>query len=178
MVDRALPRRRLAGAEQGRRLRSGGDPGRLFAAGHSSGARLCAALLTTDGLALGRPADLPQAGVCLSGIYELFPVLLSLRSSYVRLTAAEVDALSPLRHMGRIACPVLVGAGGRESPEFKRQADTFAAVLAGMGWSHAQVAMPELNHFEVPNQLNPADTPLSQAVLGIMQAGRTSRDGG
>ncbi len=59
-----------------------------------------------------------------------------------------------------------------------RQAGTFTAVLAGMGWLHAQVVMPELNHFEVPNQLNRADTPLSQAVLEMMQAGRTSQDGG
>ena len=158
--------------------RFGGDPRRLFAAGHSSGAHLCAVLLTTDWLALGQPADLLKGGVCLSGTYELFPVLLSARGGYVRLTAAEADALSPLRHMGRIACPVLVGAGGRESPEFTRQASTFAAVLAGMGRLHAQVVMPELNHFEVPNQLNRADTPLSQAVLGMMLAGRTSQGGG
>lgn len=148
--------------------RFGGDPARLFAAGHSSGAHLCAVLLTTDWPALGRPADLLKGGVCLSGIYELFPVMLSVRSGYVRLSPADVDALSPLRHMGRVSCPVLVGSGGRESPEFKRQADTFAAVLAGMGRLHGRAVMPELDHFQVPNQLNTLDTPLGRAVLGMM----------
>ena len=148
--------------------RFGGDPARLFIAGHSSGAHLCAVLLTTDWPALGQPADLLKGGACLSGMYELYPVLLSVRSSYVRLSPAEVDALSPLRHMSRVACPVLVGNGGRESPEFKRQADTFAAVLAGMGRLQARIVMPDLNHFQVPNQLNDPATPLSRAVLGMM----------
>ncbi len=155
--------------------RFGGDPAQLFVAGHSSGAHLCAVLLTTDWTALGQPPDLLKGGACLSGMYELYPVLLSARSGYVRLAPAEVDALSPLRHMGRVACPVLVGSGGRESPEFKRQADTFAAVLAGMGRLHLRAVMPDLNHFQVPNQLNDAGTPLSRAVLGMM---RTARAGG
>ena len=99
-------------------------------------------------------------------------MLLSVRSGYVRLSPADVDALSPLRHMNRVACPVLVGSGGRESPEFKRQADTFAAVLAGMGRLHSRAVMAELNHFEVPNQLNRADTPLSRAVLDMVLPGR------
>lgn len=152
--------------------RFGGDPAQLFVAGHSSGAHLCAVLLTTDWTALGQPPDLLKGGACLSGMYELHPVLLSARSSYVRLAPAEVDALSPLRHMGRVACPVLVGSGGRESPEFKRQADTFAAVLAGMGRLHGRAVMPDLNHFQVPNQLNDAGTPLSRAVLGMMRPAR------
>ena len=152
--------------------RFGGDPARLFVAGHSSGAHLCAVLLTTDWPALGQPPDLLKGGVCLSGLYELYPVLLSARGSYVHLSPAEVDALSPLRHMGRVACPVLVGNGGRESPEFIRQAGAFAAVLAGMGRLAARAVVPELNHFQVPNQLNDAGTPLSQAVLGMMLAAR------
>lgn len=156
----------------GNAARFGGDPARLFVAGHSSGAHLCAVLLTTDWPALGQPPDMLKGGVCLSGMYELHPVLLSVRSGYVRLSPADVDALSPLRRMGRIACPVLVGSGGRESPEFRRQADTFAAVLAGMGRLHARALMPELNHFQVPNQLNDAGTPLSRAVLGMMLPGR------
>lgn len=47
-----------------------------------------------------------------------------------------------------------------------------------MGRLHAQVVMPELDHFKVPNQLNHADLPLSQAVPGMLLAERTSRNGG
>ena len=149
--------------------RFGGDPGRLFVAGHSSGAHLCAVLLTTDWAVSGEAPGVVRGGLCISGIYELYPVVLSTRSSYVKLSEAEVDALSPLRHMGRLRCPVLVAHGGRESPEFIRQTRVFAGVLAGMGRLEGDVTMPELNHFELPNQLNTADTALSRAALAMMR---------
>ena len=149
--------------------RFGGDPGRLFVAGHSSGGHLCAVLLTTDWAALGAAPGLLRGGLCISGIYELYPVLLSARSSYLKLSAAEVNALSPLRHMDRLRCPVLVAHGGRESPEFIRQANVCAEVLAGMGRLEGGLTMPDLNHFELPNQLNADDTVLSRTALAMMQ---------
>jgi arylformamidase len=69
----------------------------------------------------------------MSGMMELYPVLLSSRSGYVKVSAAEVEALSPMRHLDRIACPVIVVHGDQESPEFKRQASVFAEALSGMG---------------------------------------------
>lgn len=52
------------------------------------------------------------------------------------------------------------------------QADTFTAVLAGMGRLHARAVVLDLNQFQVPNQLNDAGTPLSRAVLGMMPPAR------
>jgi len=152
--------------------RFGGDPGRIFVSGHSSGGHLSAVMLTTDWRALGGPQDLIKGGVVMSGMYELYPVLLSARSSYVKLTSADVVALSPMRQLANLACPVMVVSGDKESPEFQRQATEFAAVLAGMGKLANRFTLFGKNHFEVPEVLNTGATPVSQAVLAMMAAGR------
>ncbi len=144
-------------------VRFGGDAARLFVCGHSSGAHLAAVQLTRPGT-----AGLMRGGICLSGLYELHPALQSVRSAYVTLSGGETGLLSPLRHMGQLSCPVLVANGGRESPEFQRQAEVFSSVLVGMGRLESRVQMPALTHFEVPDQLNHADTPLSQEVLRMV----------
>src|SRR5450830_1292964 len=149
--------------------RFGGDPQRIFVSGHSSGGHLCAVLLTTDWSSLGAPIELIKGGVTMSGMYELYPVLLSARSSYVRVSAGEVAALSPLRHLDRIVCPVIVVNGDRESPEFQRQAAEFASVLAGMGKLRGLFVLPAKNHFEVPGALSDASDVLSRSILEMMK---------
>jgi arylformamidase len=149
--------------------RFGGDPGRIFLGGHSSGAHLCAVLLTTDWTAHGMHSPNIRGGACLSGMYELFPVMKSARGRYVHLTPDEIDQLSPLRHMDCLPCPVLVANGSKESPEFKRQGETFAQVLAGMGLLEARVTVQGLNHFELVNELDRPDTAISRAVLTMMK---------
>ena len=129
-------------------------------------------MLTTDWRALGGPADLIKGGVVMSGMYELYPVLLSARSSYVKLAPADVVALSPLRQLANLACPVMVVSGDKESPEFQRQAATFASVLAGMGKLSSRFTLYNKNHFEVPEVLNMAGSEVSQAVLAIMGTSR------
>ncbi|EJL80909.1 esterase/lipase [Herbaspirillum sp. CF444] len=149
--------------------RFGGDPQRIFVSGHSSGGHLSAVLLTTDWSSFGAPADLIKGGVTMSGMYELYPVLLSARSSYVKVSAGEAAALSPLRHLDKIMCPVMVVNGDKESPEFQRQASEFATVLAGMGKLRGRFVLSGKNHFEVPEALNDAGNVLSKAVLEMMK---------
>jgi arylformamidase len=149
--------------------RFGGDPSRIFVSGHSSGGHLCAVQLTTDWESLGAPADLIKGGVTLSGMYELYPVLLSARSSYVKMSPAEVIALSPLRHLDKLDCSVIVVNGDRESPEFLRQGTEFATVLAGMGRLAGRFILPGKNHFEVPETISDAHADLTVAVLDMMK---------
>ena len=149
--------------------RFGGDPNRIAVSGHSSGGHLTGVMLTTDWTAYGAPADLLKAGLSMSGMYELHPVMLSARSSYVTISPAELAALSAMRHLDHIACRVIVAWGDKESPEFRRQSGTFATVLAGMGRLHARFELPGANHFEVAGVLNDPHTEIARTFLALIK---------
>jgi len=134
--------------------RLGGDPGRIFVSGHSSGAHLAATVVTTDWRAQFRlPPDVVKGALCISGTYDLEPVRRSARNAYVQLDAGMVDRLSPARHADNIACPVVVGTGEHESDELKRQARDFAALAEGRGVPVRLIEGAGLNHFEIINTL-------------------------
>ncbi|HEY1506202.1 MAG TPA: alpha/beta hydrolase [Stellaceae bacterium] len=144
----------------------GGDPERIHVIGHSSGAHLTSVLLTTDWGRLGAPADVLKSGTCVSGMYELRPVLLSARSAYVKLTPEEEDEFSAIRHLDRLACPITVAYGSKESPEFQRQGRTFAAALRDRGAAADELILDGLNHFEGIRSMIEPQSPLARQVLG------------
>ncbi len=146
----------------------GGDAEAITVSGHSSGGHLAAVMLTTDWRRHGLPADAVKAGLCASGMYELEPVLKSARSAYVKLDTDEAAALSPIRHIGQISCPVSVAWGTLESPEFQRQGAEFAAALAEAGKLRGSLALPGLNHFEVAFSLASRDGRLFREVMRLM----------
>lgn len=148
--------------------RFGGDPQQIHLVGHSSGAHLASVLLTTRWADHGLPDKVFKTGSCISGMYDLRPVLLSARSSYVKLSAAQEDDFSALRHLDRLHCPVLVSYGDRESPEFQRHARDFAAAMATAGHPHRLVRLADSNHFEGVASLHDPKSPLSQLLLRHM----------
>ena len=146
----------------------GGDPHRIHIIGHSSGGHLTGVLLTTDWTQFGLPADVLKSGTCVSGMYELRPVLLSARSAYVKLSAEEENQLSAIRHLDRLSCPITVAYGSKESPEFQRQGRTFAAALRAKAWPSEELVLPGLNHFEGIRAMIDPKSLLARAVLGRM----------
>ena len=143
----------------------GGDPAQLHVIGHSSGAHLASVLLTTAWPEHGLPADAIKSGVLVSGMYELEPVLLSARSSYVKLSPAEADEFSAIRHIDRLACPLLIAHGTDESPEFQRHARDFAAAVQRAGKPARLLVAPGCNHFEINAALADRASPVARAVL-------------
>lgn len=146
----------------------GGDPERLHIIGHSSGAHLTGVLLTTDWASLGVPETIFKSGACVSGMYDLRPVLLSARSAYVKLSAAEEDALSSIRHLDRVRCPILVAYGEKESPEFRRQGREFAAALRARQLASEELDLPGCNHFEGIRLMMDPRSILADRVLAQM----------
>ncbi len=82
----------------------GGDPNRLYVGGFSSGAHLCGVALVTDWEKdFGLPADMVKGALCMSGMYDMKPVRLSKRGSYVKFTDEMENAMSAQRHLDRLA---------------------------------------------------------------------------
>ena len=138
----------------------GGDPERVYLAGHSSGAHLASCVLLGDSAVKG--------ALLISGLYDLHAPMLSARSSYLKITAAEEDAASAMRHLGRIRCPVSVAWSPGDSPEFRRQSQVFAAALQGMGKLAAKAETFSPNHFEQPRRLTDPDSELSRMLYALM----------
>jgi arylformamidase len=147
----------------------GGDPGRLYVTGHSSGAHLggCA-LITEWEKDFGLPRDTLKGATLCSGMYDLKPVRLSKRSEYVKFTDAVEEGLSAQRHLDRITCPVTLLHGTLETPEFQRQTREFAAALKAAGKPVKLIVAEHYNHFEIGETLNNPYGPFGSAALEMM----------
>jgi arylformamidase len=151
----------------------GADPRLLYVCGHSSGAHLAGVVLTTDWAGdFGLPADAVRGGVVISGMYDLEPVRLSVRSDYVRFTDAVVEALSPQRHVDRLTCPLVIAYAASESPEFQRQARDFAAAVRNAGKPVELLVAEGYNHFEILETLANPYGFLGRVALRTMKLGR------
>jgi hypothetical protein len=94
----------------------------------------------------GLPLDILKGALLGSGMYDLKPVRLSQRDSYVKFTDAMEQELSAQRHFDRLHTPLILTHGTLETPEFQRQSrDFYAAVKAagkpielrvGQGYNH------------------------------------------
>jgi arylformamidase len=151
----------------------GGDPGQLYVSGTSSGAHLAGVVLTTDWRRdFGLPADIVKGGLCCSGMYDLHPVSLSGRGSYVTFTPAIIEALSSVRHLERLVAPVVVAYGTRETPEFQRQSREFAAAVKAAGKPVTLLVGEGYNHFEIQETLGNPYGLLGRAALEQMRLSR------
>ena len=146
----------------------GGDPDRLYIGGQSSGAHLAAVALTTVWSEHDLPADMIKGGLCTSGMYELAPVRLSARANYVKFTDAIVEELSPIRHLDRLAAPLIVSYGTYETPEFIRQAKEFAAAVRDTGKLRELIVAENYSHLDLPETLCSPYGILGDAVLKMM----------
>jgi len=150
----------------------GGDAKRIYVSGHSSGAHLAGVALVTEwDKEFSVPGDVVKGALLCSGMYDLKPVRLSARSSYIKFTDAMEDALSAQRHLARINCPVMVAHGTFETPEFQRQTRDFAAAMKAAGKPVQLLVAPGYNHFEIAETLANPYGALGRAALEQMKLG-------
>lgn len=148
----------------------GGDPNRLYLSGQSSGGHLAGVVLTTDWRKdFGLPASTVKAGMCINGMFDLYPVSLSARRSYVNFTDDVIEELSPQRHLDKLTAPIIVAHGTLETPEFQRQTRDFAAAVRAAGKPVTYLVGQGYNHFEMPETLANPYGLLGHAVLEQME---------
>jgi arylformamidase len=151
---------------------------RVAVSGHSSGGHLGACLLHREWWDdVGLAAD-DFAGVLLaSGIYDLAPVQLSARNSYLRLSDEDVARLSPLDSLPERLPPLAVVWGESELDEFRRQSRTYADATAGRAlWHHAE-ELTGLNHFDVYDAFGDPGSPIGRLVRTLTRGAGTDAQG-
>lgn len=144
----------------------GADPDNIHLVGHSSGAHLVAAALACGWPELGGgQCEIVRSAFCASGSYDLEPVMLSYRGRYLQLDEAEARALSPIHHVEQLTLPLTLAFGGRESPEFQRQAQAFGTALERVGRLEALLCDDQEDHFTISATLAQPDGFLARAIL-------------
>lgn len=140
--------------------------GRFLALGHSAGGHLTAMLMATDWTTRGRPMDLVPAGLAISGLFDLPPLIHTSVNKALGLDDTEARRLSPILMPapdGRIHAMV----GGDEGVEYARQSRAIAAA-----WGGTWEIIPALNHFSIVEQLqDPASSMIAKSLQMIPRHG-------
>ena len=139
----------------------GGDPERIYASGWSAGGHLTA--MSLDHAAV-------RGGLAISGIYDLGPIRLSYLDEKLKLTAEDVERLSPQRRLPAVFRPIVLAYGESELPELQRQAKDYAAALEQAGVSVRLAALSMHNHFSILEELASPDGKLTALAVELCRS--------
>ena len=142
----------------------GCDPARLYVSGNSAGAHLAAMALAQDWRARGLPADLVKGACCITGIYDLAPVLRIDANAEIRLRPEMVARNSPLSLPLPAKPPVIVAVGADETPLWIKQSTDYAAMLRAQGVATELMIVPGAHHFSITRSLADPEGVLPQAM--------------
>jgi arylformamidase len=146
----------------------GGDAERIHISGNSVGAHLCAMMLARDWRRDPVPPDFIKGAVCITGIYDLEPVLRITANEDIRLTPDMVRRNSPLFMAPAVKCPVLVAVGGDEPEEWIKQSEAYADHLKRHGAPADYLRIPATHHFSITQSLIQPESLLGRAMLAQM----------
>lgn len=147
-----------------------GDPNKIFISGHSSGSHLAGVTLVTNWKKdYDHPMNIIKGGLLCSGMYDLKPVRLSARSSYVKFTDSIEHALSTQRHLEFLNTPIIVAHGSLETPEFQRQGRDFFKAVNDVGKAVDYIVCENYNHIEILETIANPYSVLGNLVLKQMK---------
>ncbi len=118
--------------------------GRLIVSGWSAGGHLAATTMTMPEV---------DAGLFISGIFDLEPIRLGVLNDKLRLRDAEVEMYSPQQNLPAKSCELAVVFGSNELPELQRQSKEFAASCDGAGCTVQLAPISGANHFLILEEL-------------------------
>ena len=135
-----------------------GVAGPVLLSGWSAGAQLTA-------MALGHTRV--QAGLAISGVYELGPLRDTYLNEALRLDDAEVAALSPLR-LAPVSKTLAISYGTRELAALAHDSRHLHGLRSEAHQPGALVPVPRANHFTVLDALRRPDGMLVRAAIDAL----------
>ena len=112
-------------------------------------------------MGMGHPAV--QAGLAISGIYDLEPMRLSYINDKLRLDAAEEQRNSPAKNGMKFEKPLVVAYGKAELPELQRQSEEFAKVAKAKA-----LGLAKHDHFTILEELASPQGALTEALRSLI----------
>jgi arylformamidase len=128
----------------------------LIAAGWSAGGHLTAMALAE--------AD---AGLAISGIYDIEPCRLNYLNEKLNMTTAEQVLLSPISQLPGHSPPLVIAYGTSELPELKRQSRDYHTARKAAGLPSELLALEGHDHFSILEELASPTGRLTHAVMQL-----------
>ena len=148
--------------------RYGGDPAKLFVAGHSAGGHLTAMALAHDWRSEGLPTDIIKGATATSGVYDLDMVMRISVQEQVRMTPDLAHENSPLHHPPRVRCPLIVAVGAAEPKGWQDISRDYFDFCKANGMSVEYLVEPDANHYTMSEHLLDDTRPLTRAMFNQM----------
>ena len=139
----------------------------VIAFGHSAGGHLTAALLATDWGVRRLPRGLVPAGLSISGVFDLQPLIATSLNEKLRLTRPEAIAVSPVAFGAPAGTRLIATVGGAESSEFIRQSRVIADIWGRGGVDTRLEIRGRDNHFSAIAPLTDPDSDLTRSLVDL-----------
>jgi arylformamidase len=135
--------------------------GKLVVSGWSAGGHLTASAL---------PLDEVDAGLAISGIYDVEPCRLNYLNEKLELTADEARATSPILHLTKRKSPLTVAFGTGELPELQRQSRDYHQARIDAALPSTLLPLAPHNHFSIMEELRAPGGKLNGALNNLIVA--------
>ena len=146
-----------------------GNRDQFFVFGKSSGAHLAGMMVVTNwSNKFDLPRNLIKGGLLVSGMYDLEPVRLSFRNSFLKLNESEAFRNSPILQIPNGGCPLVIGFGSKETDEFQRQSRTFAEAWGKKGLKCVLVKVEGHHHYSINTEMCNANGALVSSFLKLI----------
>jgi acetyl esterase/lipase len=131
----------------------------LVASGWSAGGHLAATSMAWPEV---------DAGLSISGIFDLEPIRLGALNDRLALSPGEAFGLSPLHHWPERAGRLVVAYGTAELPELQRQSRDYAGAWQAHGLPGKLLPVEDRNHFSILDELVAPEGRLTRSALALL----------
>lgn len=111
-----------------------------------------------------------DAGLPISGVYDVEPCRLNYVNDTLHMTADEARAMSPILHLEAQQKPMLITYGLAERPEFQRQSRDYHAARKAAGLPSELLPLEGHDHYSILEELADPKGALAKALARLARA--------